>query len=206
MAGGSGRHRSPRIPRSRCGVTNENRTAALTLGRNHGHVNGSAAELPRRGAVWDIDVQTAFAYCAARIEDPVRSVVRRSSRNPNPGSERQHGRIRCDDTFRDGDARCGNAAGAVRSRRKQQWCSRSRRSLRCRHLRWRLLGRRCPGQRHLRRRCLGRRRRVNSMGTSGNGQEQHRDSGVPSNRCDRPIHGVGLPQTAIRRRRTVKFA
>jgi hypothetical protein len=91
----------------------------LTPGRNHGHVNGSAAELPRRGAVWHIDVQTAFAYCAARIENPVRSVVRRSSRNPNARSERQHRRIRSDDTFRDGDARCGNTAGAVRSRRKQ---------------------------------------------------------------------------------------
>jgi phosphoglycerate dehydrogenase-like enzyme len=44
------------------------------------------------------------------------------------------------------------------------------------------------------------------MGTRGNGQEQHRDSGVPSNRCDRPIHGVGLRQTAIRRRRALKFA
>jgi hypothetical protein len=44
------------------------------------------------------------------------------------------------------------------------------------------------------------------MATRGNGQEQQQDSGVPFNPCDRRIHSVRLPQTAIRRRRPVKFA
>jgi|KBSSwiStaDraftv2_1062776.scaffolds.fasta_scaffold02009_7 hypothetical protein len=165
------------------GVSSEKPVAAslLTPARNDSDVNGAAAKLPRRGAVWNIDVQTAFTYCAPRIEDPVCSVVRRSSRNPNARSERQDRRIRCDDTFRHGDAGCGNGTGAVRSRGKQQWCGRSCGCWRCGHLRWRRFRPRRLGRWHLRRRRLGRRRR-SFMSTSGNGQEQHHDSGVPSNR------------------------
>ena len=165
------------------------RDAASTPRRKHSDVNGSAAKLPRRRAVWNIDVQTVFAYCAPRIQDPVCSVVRRSSRNPNARSERQDCRIRCDDTFRHRDARCGNAPGAVRSRGKQQWCGRSCGCLRCGHLRWRWFRPRGLGRWHLRRRRLGWRRR-SFMSTRGNGQEQQHDSGVPSNRCDQPIHGI----------------
>lgn len=163
---------------------------ALTPGwRNHRHVNGSASELPCRRTVWDIHVQPVFAYCAARIEDPVRPVIRRSSRNSNARSERQDRRIRCNHTFRHRNPRCGNAPGAVRSRGKHQWCRRSCGCWRCGDLRRRRLRSRCWGRWHLLRRRLGRRRR-SFMSTSGNGQEQQHDSGVASNRCDQPVHGV----------------
>jgi hypothetical protein len=44
------------------------------------------------------------------------------------------------------------------------------------------------------------------MGTRGHGQEQRHEPRLPSARCDKPIHGLGLPQTAIRRPWTAKFA
>ena len=154
---------------SRCAMTNW-LAAFLTPGRNHGHVNRSAAELPRRGTIRNVEVQPAFAYGAPGIEDPVRSVVRRGSCNPNARSERQHCRIRRDHTFRDRDARGRNAAGAIRGRRKHEWASWSCRGLPCRSLR-RRLRRCCLRWRHLRRRCLGRRSRMNSTGTRGNGHE-----------------------------------
>jgi hypothetical protein len=158
--------RTPRAPR----VANISswRARPLAAGRNHGHVHGSAAELPGRGAVRDVDVQTAFAYGGPGIEDPVGSVVRRCSRNSNARSKRQYCGIGCDDTLRDGDAGCGNGTGAIRSRGKQYWCRGSCWSLRCRW-RHRHLCRRCLRRRHLRRRCRGRRGGVNPMSTRGNG-------------------------------------
>jgi hypothetical protein len=96
------------------------RTAGLLMpARKHSHVNGSAPELARRGAVGDIEVQTPFAYGGAGVKDPVRSVVRRGSRDANARSQRQDRRIGCDDTFRDREARRSDLTGAVRSRRKQ---------------------------------------------------------------------------------------
>ena len=183
------------------------RTAGLLMpARKHSHMNGSAPELARRGAVGDIEVQTPFAYSGAGVKDPVRAVVRRGSRDANARSQRQDRRIGCDDTFRDREARRSDPTGAVRSRRKQYSCSGTFRSLRCRHLRWRHLRRWYFGRRYLGWRYVGWRSRVNAMGTCGYGQEQRHEPRLPSTRCDKPIHGLGLPQTAIRRPRTAKFA
>src|SRR5580765_3245350 len=44
------------------------------------------------------------------------------------------------------------------------------------------------------------------MGTRGYGQEQRDEPSLPSTRCDKSIHGLGLRQTTIRRTRTAKFA
>lgn len=179
--------------------------------RNDADVHGSAAELTRRGAVRDIDVQTVLAYCGPRIEDPVRSVVRRGSRNADACSERQDCRIGCDDPLRHRDARRRNAAGAVRGRCKPSWRTRPHRHFGCRPLRYGRLRRRNLRWwrlrwRQLGWRCLGRGCRMNSVRTSADRQEQHRHSGVPSEGSDGRFHGVALPQTASRRRHTAKFS
>ena len=44
------------------------------------------------------------------------------------------------------------------------------------------------------------------MGTRRYGQDQRHEPRLPSIPRDKPIHGLGLPQTAIRRPRTAKFA
>ena len=86
--------------------------------RKHSHANGSAPiGAPPRSR--DIEVQTAFAYGGAGVKDPIRAVVRRGSRDANARSQRQHRRIGCDDTFRDGETRRSDLTGAVHSRRKQ---------------------------------------------------------------------------------------
>jgi len=139
---------------------------------NHRHANGSTAELPRFSTVRHVQVDTSLSYGRARIEDPVRSVVGRNSRDPDTRSHRQDRRIGGNDAFRDRDARRSDPTGAVRSRRKPQWSRGTCRSLRCGCLRRRLLRWRELRRRRLRRRGLGRRRRVNSMGARGHGQQQ----------------------------------